>query len=169
MKNFKQSVFITLINIIIFGCAQSEKDIFGVEYAKCKIWWLYDKAISDGPTHLFICFNKGKYNCLPLYKSGILKNRKPINDPFFGGDVVYPLTNYGTWEVRYDSLILQGENFSTIKRISDTIFLRPDAFLLDQTDKFNIENCDCDSLIAQFKGGQVDSIQTILNYQNEKR
>jgi len=169
MKNFKQVIFAILMYFTVFGCEQPEKDIFGVEHANCKIWWLYDKAISDGPTHLFICFNKDKYNCLPLYKSGNLKNRKSVNDPFFGGDVVYPLTNHGTWEVRYDSLFLQGKNFSTIKRVSDTIFLISDAFLLDQTDNFNIDDCDCDSLVAQFKGGQVDSIQTILNYQKEKR
>lgn len=164
MKNFKQSLLYILISFIIFGCVQSEKDIFGVKHAECKLWWLYDKAISDGPTHLFICFNKDKYNCLPIYKSGSLKNQKRVNDPFFGDDVVYPLTNHGKWEIRYDSLFLQGNGFSTVKVVSDTVFLRPDAFLLDQTDKFNIENCDCDSLIAQFKGGAIDSIKTILNY-----
>jgi hypothetical protein len=164
MKDFKQLIFLIIMYLIFFGCAQPEKDIFGMEYAKCKLWWLYDEAISDGPTPLFICFNKYKYNCLPVYKSGSLKNTEPVNDQFFSGDVVYPLTNHGTWEVRHDSLILQGEKFSAIKRVSDTIFLRPDAFLLDQTEKFNIANCNCDSLVARFKGGNIDSVQTILNY-----
>jgi hypothetical protein len=162
MKGIKLAVFPTVIYLIILGCVQPKKDIFGIEGHECKLWWIYDEGISNGPTPLFICINVDKYYTYSISRFG--KLRKPKI-----GDVVYALTEHGNWEVRYDSLILQGKGFSTIKRMSDTIFLRPDAFLLDLTDKFNIENCDCDSLVAQFKGGQVDSIKTIMNYQNEKR
>ncbi|MDX2282358.1 MAG: hypothetical protein NW218_22395 [Saprospiraceae bacterium] len=161
----KFQIKILLITIVfILNCKHTSENILMPTGSSCKLWWLYDEAISDGPTHIFICFNKYKYNCLKIYKSGSLKNTERVNDQFFSGDVVYPLTDHGKWEVRHDSLILQGENFSAIKRVSDTIFLRPDAFLLDQTEKFNIANCNCDSLVAQFKGGNIDSVRTILNY-----
>jgi len=66
--------------------------------------------------------------------------------------------------IKDDSLYLQGSVFSNVKKVSDTVYLRPDAFLLDATNKFNIGNCNCDSLIAQFKGGTLDSMKTLLNY-----
>jgi hypothetical protein len=167
MKDFKLTMFSILTCLIILRCIEPEKDILGMAGAECKIWSIHDKSISDRPTHLFICFNKNKYNCVSLYKSGKLKTPKRFNDPFWGGsDVLYPLIEFGRWEIKHDSLILQGKGFSSIKRIADTIILRPDAYLLDQTNKFNIDNCDCDSLVAQFKGGAIDSIKTVLNYKN---
>lgn len=157
MPVFIHPLALILMSFIIFGCVQPQKDIFGLEGCECKLWWIYDEGISDGPTPLFFCINKGKYYTYSITRFG--KLRKPIIS-----DVVYPLTEHGNWQINGDSLFLQDKGFSTMKSISDTIFLRPDAFLLDATIKFDIENCDCDSLVAQFKGGNVDSIQTLLNY-----
>lgn len=142
---------------IAVGCNPPSKDILGLKGFECKLWWIYDEGISDGPTPFFMCVNEKKYCTYSITSFG--KLRKPMT-----GDVVYSLTEHGKWEIKKDSLFLQGTGFSTIKRISDTVFLRPDAFLLDETDKFHIMNCDCDSLIAQFKGGTIDSMKTLLNY-----
>lgn len=79
-------------------------------------------------------------------------------------DIVDPLFNEGKWEIKNDSLFLQGQGYSKIKKISDTVYLMPDLFLLDVTDKFDVTGSNCDSLNAQFKGGYVDSAKTILNY-----
>jgi hypothetical protein len=169
MRDIKLVIFQLLICIISWKCEHPKQDIFGMAETECKVWWLYDKALGDGPTHVFICLNKKKYNCLSIYKSGKVQTRKQFKDPFWGGhDVIYPLIELGSWEIKYDSLFLQDKGFSPIKKVTDTIFLRPDAFLLDQTDKFHIENCDCDSFVAQFKGGVIDSIKTVLNYKNPK-
>jgi len=156
MKASRVVKFIVLI-ICIIGCEPPSKDIWALEDSNCSLWWLYDEGISDGPTPLFICFNKKKYYTYSITKHGNL--RKPLI-----GDVVYSLTEHGRWEIKSDSLYLQDKNFSAIIKVSDTVYLRPNSFLIDATDKFNIENCDCDNIIAQFKGGNIDSIKTLLNY-----
>lgn len=145
-----------LINIGV-GCNPPSEDILGLKGFECKLWWIYDEGISKGPTPLFLYVNEKKYRTYSITRFG--KLRKPIN-----GDVAYPLTEHGEWRIKKNALFLQGKGFSTIKRISDTVFLRPGVFLLDQTDKFHIVNCDCDSLDAQFKGGMIDSMKTLLNY-----
>lgn len=156
MKPFRMLMIGILISIGV-GCKPPSEDILGLKGFECKLWWIYDEGISKGPTPLFLCANEKKYYTYSITRFG--KLRKPIP-----GDVVYPLTEHGEWEIKKDALFLQGKGFSTIKRISDTVFLRPDAFLLDETDKFQIMNCDCDSLDVQFKGGMIDSMKTLLNY-----
>lgn len=152
-------LLIGILISIIAGCKSPSEDIFGLNGFECKLWWIYDEGISNGSTPLFLCVNEKKYGTYSITRFGSLK--KPMI-----GDVVYPLTEHGTWEIKKDSLFLQGKGFSTIKRISDTVFLRPGAFFLDQTAKFHIINCDCDSLVAQFKGGTIDSMKTLLTYKD---
>lgn len=87
---------------------------------------------------------------------------KPID-----GDVVYAITEFGQWSIMNDSLYLQNKPFSPIKISSDTIYLGPKSLLVDATNKFNINNCDCDSLDAQFKGGRINSFKDVFNPPNK--
>jgi hypothetical protein len=142
-----------LVFMVIQSCNYSSKNVLEPIGSDCRLWWIYDAR----PTPGFICFNLKKYNSYTITWHGKLRKSFP-------GDVVDPLTEHGIWEIKEDSLLLQGRAYSKITIISDTVYIRPNVFLLDQTDKFNIENCDCDSLVAQFKGGNIDSIKTLLNY-----
>ncbi|MBU6341816.1 MAG: hypothetical protein KGS48_10005, partial [Bacteroidetes bacterium] len=51
----------------------------------------------------------------------------------------------------------------------DTIIIKNGIYLINVTDKYNINNYDSKNLIANFKGGSIDSINTILNYKEQKR
>ena len=137
----------------ILNCENSPKNVLGPRDLACRLWWLYDKR----PTPTFICYNQKKYNTYTVARNG--KLRKPLPS-----DVIDLLTEHGKWEIKGDTLFLQGTFYSKIKNTLDTIYLQHNVFLLDQTGKFNISNCNCDSLIAQFKGGKIDSITTLLNY-----
>ncbi len=144
---------------LIAGCNSSPKDVWRLDNGQgCSLWWLYDQGISDGPTPYVVCFNQQTYRTYSISRYGDLRKR-------LISDVAYPVIEHGQWSLRHDSLWLQGRSFSTFAVHADTVYLRPDAFLIDVTNKFNIENCDCDHLTAQFKGGAIDSLKTLLHYQ----
>lgn len=147
-----------IITIWMLSCEPSSNHIWGPSNAEYRLWWLFDKNNSrGGPTSFFICVNEKKYCTYSITRYGKLRNL-PTHD------VIYPLVEEGKWEIKNDSLFLQGKGFSKIKKVSDTVYLWPGTYLLDVTDKFDVTGCNCDSLTAQFKGGYVDSIKTILNY-----
>lgn len=156
MPKFQVKILLVTV-VFILNCKHTSENMLVPTGSSCKLWWLYDER----PTPGFICYNAEKYKLYTITRFG--KLRKPL-----ASDVIDPLTEHGVWEVKGDSFYLQGNAYSKIKKTSDTVYLRPNVFLIDQTDKFNIDNCDCDRLVALFKGGNIDSVQTILNYKAKR-
>ncbi len=153
-------LFIILFTSCVVSCNYTANDTLLLKNSNYRIWWLYDETISDGPTPIFLCFNIEKYQAYSLSRFGTLN--KALH-----GDVIYPLTEGGKWAIKHDSLFLQSNSFSTIISKSDTVFLGSRAYLIDATDIFVVKNCDCDSLLAQFKGGTTDrfkDMKAVLNY-----
>ncbi|HOY07024.1 MAG TPA: hypothetical protein PLO67_16570 [Saprospiraceae bacterium] len=157
MPNLSILKFLILFAFIP-SCEYSPKNVLEPRELGCGLWWLYDER----PTSGFICFDAKKYRFYTITRTGAL--RRP-----FPSDVIDPLTEYGEWEIKNDSLFLQGKSYSEIKNTFDTVYIRSNVFLMDETHKFQITNCNCDNLVAQFKGGVIDSIQTLLNYKEGER
>lgn len=127
----------------------------------CNIWILYDEKIKSsfqtGHTPFVICFNEKSYKTYIITGSGLLKMKKVnvFEDKFLDGN---------TWSIYKDSLRI-GNTIVHINNVSeDTIFLQTNAMLINIKNKFFLKNCTCNSLNAQFKGGNIDSIKTLLNY-----
>ena len=119
----------------------------------CKIWLLYD----DRFTPIALCFNADEYQDYSIKSSGKLHKRGPFvySESFLRG---------GRWEFDRDNLILNGHVVSIQTPSSDTIILGAKKYLINVTDKFKINNCNCQALDATFKGGKIDSMKTLIMY-----
>ena len=127
----------------------------------CSIWLLYDEKIKSsfqtGYTPFVLCFNENTYQTYFITGTGLLKKNKAsiFDDKFLDGNI---------WSIYKDSLKIGNIVVHINNASKDTISLRADAMLINIKNKFFLKNCTCDSLNAQFKGGSVDSIKTLLNY-----
>jgi len=143
--------------MFLSGCESNGKDHF-VYGLHCKLWLLHDLNITpSGMTPFIICFDKNTFEDYSIKNNGVLKKR---NNEVFPNEIFIG----GTWKFFDDTLYLKNISIHNKYIIEDTIIVNSKIYLLNVTDKFNIENCNCENLVARFKGGKVDSIKQILNF-----
>jgi hypothetical protein len=150
--------FILLFLIFFLVSCQSTTSKSFVYGTNFKLWLLFDTTITDsGNTPFILCFDDKKYNCYIYQNTGLLHKR--ISD-----DIKYQLIEGGEWKLENDSFYFNNIVINQNNINHDTIQIMKGIYLLNITNKFNSENCDCSNLKSQFKGGSIDSIKTLLNY-----
>jgi hypothetical protein len=160
-KGFKV-YFLLFVLFFFIGCQSTNKEhlVYGRD---CKLWLLFDSTITtSGKTPFVLCFNKKYYNCYSIKSDGLL--RKRVND-----DLVYRIIEGGKWEIQDKSIIINNVRLNIENMTEDTILTKAGVYLINVTHKYDIINCDSKNLVAKFKGGAVDSIADILNYNEQKR
>lgn len=156
---------VRLLQLMFFffiSCQSTDKESY-VYGNDCKLWLLFDRSISDsGKTPFILCFDKEYFNCYSIKSNGGLSKR--LND-----DLSYDLIEGGKWKIKNDSMLINNIAVFEGNINQDTIIIKNGIYLINVTDKYNINNYDSKNLIANFKGGSIDSINTILNYKEQKR
>ena len=149
--------FFSLSLLFFWSCESIEKK--HLVYGKnCKLWLLNDTSIvSNGITPYLLCFDKTEYQCYLVQSNGAVSKR-------LKSDIVYDIIDGGNWKINGDTMYIKDYSFPSENISEDTIFLNEGAFIFNISHKFNIINCSCNNLIVQFKGGNIDSIKTLLNY-----
>lgn len=153
----KNSSDLLLLFAIFFCCCtttSSEKK-HNVHGDFCKIWLLYDEKYLP----IVLCFDNIEYQDYKIKNNGRLTMRSPFvySETIFRG---------GKWAIQDGSLLLNDYITPKQSLLSDTIYIDKDRYLLNITNKFFVKECTCKNLNAIFKGGQIDSIKTILNYRD---
>ena len=145
----------TLIFLCLFAsCIHEQTDAeFNIYGDSCKIWLLYDERFMP----IVLCFGEDDYQDYKIKNNGRLVKR----DSFVYSEQVF---RGGKWVIKNKCLVLNGYQTPIQSLLTDTIKLGRNEFLLNVSNKFYINNCNCQTLDATFKGGKIDSIKTILQY-----
>jgi len=159
-KSLNKNILIFFLVTTIIGCICNndleEKSIYGYG---CKIW-----IGLNHPSYPIVCMDSKKtINVFSIRQDGLIYMPGSSEPPCFIG-----LFYQGKWRIDKNSLYINDIKIDKNSVFSDSIFVGYDSvYLKDITDKFIIDQCDCNNLSARFKGGYVDSLHRLLEYQEK--